>query len=229
MKKEQRLLRRLQSHFKYGLASYQEYIEASFSLKAELAEYKYDNGKRTVQWIEPGVMYKVDCRKYEIDGQEYTQPLGVIAFQHIMCLDWDWPDPGHKTHQYITIEKYSDVKRRLEASGLTWRVYITPGGVRAFCLSESRAADKIDRKLDADPMYIKMTQKTGLYMARVVPKGERPNDWVAEYVDTIGNKPIIEELYKTVVRYHDNLIKTLRGYRQLSPEQQNIVDEHLNK
>ena len=127
----------------------------------------------------------------------------------------------------VTIKCYADVKAILESHGETWRVYITPGGVRAFCISKAYHPEEMP-KLKADPLYIELCKKTSIYWARVCPKAERIEyDWVAHYWETIGDKPVNEELVTLLDVYHDGLIEELRGYKELSEFQLNMIAAYV--
>lgn len=176
--------------------------------------------------VEPGVVYRSEPRTYILEETEYTQSLEVLGFQHICCLDWDWPNEGHKTDLCVTIKTYKDVQRRLKRHGETWRTYITPGGVRAFCVSKAYHPENMP-KLDADPLYMELCKKTSVFWVRVVAKAERSYDWVAEYQETIGNAPIDPNLAKLVEVYHDTQIQINRGYEKINDTQQEMIEANL--
>jgi hypothetical protein len=188
-----------------------EYIK----LRAEL-----DKPSQFTRWtpIEKGVLYKCDSRIYG-EGAEQVQDLEVVGFRHIACLDWDWPNEGHKAKACVTIETFDDVLNVLHKQDDTWRVYITPGGVRAWCVSRAYHPSVMP-KLGADPLYIDMCKRAESYWARVAPKIERSYDWVAEYVTTVG-KDVKPEFLDPVVYYHDKVIEHIRG--SLTHEQSAMI------
>ena len=141
------------------------------------------------------------------------------AHSHIPMLDWDWPNVGHKQDECVTITNLKDVLIKLESylekhPDQSIRVYVTPGGVRAFFLgkwmsTEEFFVDGDGTTLDADPFYVDISNKKGFFPARVSPKANRPGDFVASYVCTLGAKPNAEML-RTLESYHDQPIKRFR-------------------
>ena len=151
--------------------------------------------------------------KKNADGVEF------ISLSNIPMLDWDWPNEGHKTSECITITNLNEVLVILYAylkryPSQSIRVYITPGGVRAFFLGESLSVkeffeNKEGETLNADPMYIGLTKRGDSFPVRISPKPNRKGDFVASYCCTLGQQPN-KQLLDVLLKVHDKPIKRLR-------------------
>lgn len=145
--------------------------------------------------------------------------IQFISLSDIPMLDWDWPNEGHKVEECVTITNLKQVVDVLteyvkKHPSQSIRVYVTPGGVRAFFLGESLSPEdffcnKGGEELSADPLYIKLCKKFDVFPARVSPKPNRKGDFVASYCCTIGTQPNPERL-NTLIKVHDNPIKKFR-------------------
>lgn len=141
------------------------------------------------------------------------------ACDSIPMLDWDWPNEGHKTDECITITCLNDVLKELRAylelhPYQSIRVYVTPGGVRAFFLAKPMTVKEFFEQaggdtMNADPMYVGLCHRRGNFPVRVSPKPNRIGDFVAAYVMTLGQEPNAEML-ATLDSYHDKPIRRFR-------------------
>ena len=141
------------------------------------------------------------------------------ACDSIPMLDWDWPNIGHKTDECITISCLNDVlveiKKYLERHPYqSVRIYVTPGGVRAFFLGKQMTVEEFfgageGDTMNADPMYVGLCHRRGNFPVRVSPKPNRPGDFVASYVCTLGAEPD-GEMLRMLNAYHDKPIKRFR-------------------
>jgi hypothetical protein len=184
--------------------------------------------------VEPGVEFH--CHPQPINCGYYQYEYGL--FKHIVCADWDWPDKAHLSEKAITIKTATDALNILRHIGGTWRLYVTPGGMRAFLVSQPvTVRDMIENKaffqyeeLSADPLYWAFTlsshEKWGF---RLVPKEIRKDyDWVAEFIEVVGDPANADaELTRLVETYHDQQIVVNRGYEELSKEQWDMIIDKL--
>ncbi len=148
---------------------------------------------------------------YRICGGE-DRGVRYITFRHVMMLDWDVPDVSHKAGECVTIKEKGealDILRAycMEDKKIVFRVYETPGGVRAFVTS--KCFDGIEKQLmealKCDPLYTQFCVQRREWSCRVSPKKGRENDYVARYWVTIGEGQEDEGAVE-LVRYHDELI-----------------------
>ncbi len=152
---------------------------------------------------------------YEVYGGE-DRGVKYITFAHVMMLDWDVPDEGHKGSECITIATKGEAISILEEfckenKTMRFKVYETPGGVRAFltsrCITEGMGTMKETMDwLKCDPLYTRFCLQRREWACRVSPKVGRANDYVARYMMEVGegceDKDAVE-----LVAYHDSLIK----------------------
>jgi hypothetical protein len=184
-------------------------------------------------WVEPGVFFQAEPKSVS-GGDEYFQ-YEVYGTTTLLCADWDWPDIGHRSN-CMTIDNISQVRSILMGVGGTWRMYATPGGVRAFLISERVAIKDLQEgkaffkfeDLNADPLYWRFCQSCKQYRFRVVPKATRKDyDWVAEFLEVVGNPTDADpELTRLVETYHDQQVVINRGYAELNKEQWDMINSH---
>jgi hypothetical protein len=160
-------------------------------------------------WLQ--VSDRVQYRHDTKTGVNYT------AFKDIPMGDWDWPNEGHATEQCLTITCLQDVLDTLNEYLSYYedhvRVYVTPGGVRAFFLGQPRVPQEFWFRFPfyADPIYRKFTLKSGIYSARVSPKPNRAGDFVARYVCTLANAEADPKLLEQLLVHHDQRIDYILG------------------
>ena len=145
----------------------------------------------------------------------------VILITSTMMLDWDVPDTGHLTADAITINnrwEAIDILQKLcqQSDAWLWRVYKTPGGVRAFCMSHSwdiqntiqaAVAKAIMTTLKCDPCYVDFTfRKAEGWNVRVSKKPGRPGDYIAQHLFDIGEGKALKENIVNI-ELHDALIR----------------------
>lgn len=156
---------------------------------------------------------KIGYKKYERTALEFVQT------DTIPMLDWDWPNRGHKTAKCVTITCLNDVISRLKDylkvyPSQSIRVYVTPGGVRAFflgtkCSVEDFYANFGGETLNADPLYIRLTKRNEGFPVRISPKPSRVGDFVATYVCTLGAEPN-QEMLAVIKAVHDKPISRFK-------------------
>lgn len=169
-----------------------------------------------------GLMGRGDRR---LVSRKHDRGVDYVSFADLAMFDWDWPDVGHPTAECVTVSSVEEVLTRLRAFCLNhpdtcFRVYRTPGGIRAFCVSHRmRAADgaRLQRELGCDPLYTAYTVEKGRFWARTSPKPERTtrsglnHDFVAEALCDVGTGPIDCHQMR-LIAIHDRLVD--RGRRR---------------
>jgi hypothetical protein len=208
-------------------------LNTSASASASMSTSKMYGFYTCSTQVEPGVEFH--CHAQPSPHGYYQYEYGL--FGHILCADFDWPDSGHLSDLSITVKTATEVLNTLRRIGGTWRLYITPGGMRAFLVSEKITVQEMEegkaffqyKELNADPLYWGFTQsyhkKWGF---RLVPKLGRHYDWIAEFLEVVGDPADADpELVRLVETYHDQQIITNRGYEELSKEQWDIIIDKL--
>jgi hypothetical protein len=135
-------------------------------------------------------------------------------------LDWDVPNEGHLTKDAITLNSRYEAVNLLQKlcqqnASWRWRVYKTPGGVRAFCMShqwdinkptEAAVARMLMEHLKCDPCYTHFTfTKNEGWAARVSKKPARQGDYIAQYLFDIGEGEALSTNTTNIV-IHDALV-----------------------
>lgn len=144
----------------------------------------------------------------------------VILVTGTMMLDWDMPADGHKDDRCISISKREDAYEIIHQwcqkhHSYLFKVYDTPGGVRAFCLSHTfnwrntagyKLCEHFMSRLDCDKLYTKFScMNQNGWRARVSPKPNRENDYVAKHFMWMGyGAPT--KIHINNVDAHDKLI-----------------------
>jgi hypothetical protein len=135
-------------------------------------------------------------------------------FDRVAFLDWDWPNAARKTKECITVQDFGEVVDLIENwliihPEYTIRLYETPGGVRGVFVSHFMTVDELVNLniegLKSDPLYISLSLARKCFGARISPKLNRANDFIARYVCTLGvyqNPEILDILSK----FHDNYL-----------------------
>ena len=149
-----------------------------------------------------------------------SKNVHFIAHTHVPMLDWDWPDASHKTDECITITCLNDVvkeiKEYLKYNQDYVRIYVTPGGVRAFFLKEAKTVEEFNLVLKSDPVYLDLVKRRGFFSWRISPKPNRSIDWVATHVLTLSNTKPNPELLNIVKEFHDKPISRLKNTKALA-------------
>lgn len=148
----------------------------------------------------------------------------VILRTSTMMLDWDIQDVGHLTTDAITINSRWEAIQILQdlcqqSDAWLWRVYKTPGGVRAFCMSHtwdlSVATDAAIAKalmvsLKCDPCYTHFTfSRCEGWRVRVSGKPGRPGDYIAQHLFDVGSGKALPENV-TNIQIHDGLVNSYK-------------------
>lgn len=149
------------------------------------------------------VLHKID--------QYPKKPIEVTGSKAVAMQDWDWPDDAHAAKQAITInhlgDVYDSVKRfATDNPDELWKMYVTPGGVRAFDLAQQRPTYKaldLQMQLGSDPLYASLTDTAGFWNSRISGKFEREGDFVALPVGYMGQGKALPENLDYVRRFHD--------------------------
>lgn len=143
--------------------------------------------------------------------------IDFLAYTSLLMCDWDLPNPGHKSERCLTITHRDEAIEQLASvcalqPDLTWRVYDTPGGVRAFLTSHltrvNAVALGIMRLLNCDPVYTMLTRRERRWWCRVSPKPDREGDYVAQYREMVKGVEGIELLDALLLlTKHDRLVR----------------------
>jgi uncharacterized protein (TIGR02996 family) len=149
--------------------------------------------------------------------RDEVQKVEYVAFPRLLMGDWDCPDTFHFHEGSVTVPSRDYVLGILrrdvrDEPDHVWRVYETPGGVRAFLTSDYRPFDRHHRglmlNLSIDPLYREITTQQAAWWCRVSPKVGRPGDYVARPWTTIRGGEGIESLDALLaVREHDRLCR----------------------
>jgi len=106
-------------------------------------------------------------------------------------------------------------KKASQEKGLTFRVYLTARGMRAFVVNKTNITSPISllRSVDADPRYTTVCSIEKKFACRITPKIKNPPEKfsITKYLDTIGSEDIIEEVQE-FVNFHDSETKALENY-----------------
>lgn len=150
--------------------------------------------------------------QYKIDQTRSGKPIEVVGHPQIAMQDWDWPNEGHIAKGAITISNLGDVQENLskfiqENPGELWKMYITPGGIRAFDLANRRpareSADFLQSRLNSDPYYAQFSAGRDVWNSRISAKPGRVDDFVALPIGTMGNGVPDPVNMDYVRRFHD--------------------------
>lgn len=117
-----------------------------------------------------------------------------------------------------------------------WRIYSTPNGYRALCLSSSVEWDTWDwiaQYTYCDPHYIRVCRERKTWACRLSPKEGRTEDWVAEYVCTL---PCPDQDYgrsygdrKELILMHDKWCRATRNAPHPKPWEGRTTVELLHR
>lgn len=163
-------------------------------------------------WMDETVLKKVlgDFRpplgKPEINRQGFQ----VIWFDDLEMFDWDFKDG-------VTLEEVlSRLEVRARQTFYAYRVYLTPGGIRAFRVGGQYTPEAFlpgwvveAKQLGCDPAYVEITRFKQAWACRVGPKPGRGGDYVAAYWATIGEPEYTPEVLARI-KQHDELIEKNR-------------------
>jgi uncharacterized protein (TIGR02996 family) len=145
-----------------------------------------------------------------------VQKVEYIGFNRLLMGDWDIPDDFHfhdgsvtvPNREYVLGILHRDVSQR---PNHFWRVYQTPGGVRAFLTSDfqvfcAEVHSALMKDLSIDPVYRDIATAQRAWWCRVSPKIGRPGDYVAKPWTTVKGTDGIESLDALLaVKEHDRL------------------------
>jgi hypothetical protein len=209
--------------------------------------------------LTPNVNYKIQQKlTASADGKSSTpSELGIVGLRQVPMGDWDWADDIHPDSS-VSIEKVEDVLERLtkrtkDYPSENYRVYVTPGGVRAYEVGGMPGSPEISEKLGffkptyaggmgIDPNYRTATlAESGaknaidkrVFNARITGKAERiadgNRDFVAYHLTNVGKGDINPRKQSLVTNYHDIPIKkhTAELGVQIDDNVQKILDKHL--
>lgn len=202
---------------------------------------------KVVYPIEPGVEYR---RQFKEPQRGVGQ--GVMAeyinLDRTPMMDWDLPGPDHKARN-VTVRHLGDVEELVrgyvaDRPESTIRLYQTPGGYRAWEMSERMGPDEFQpsfEQLNVDGDYARMSTNASRQQINGVPVdgpgfrsriSHKPGrvDWVAQPLTTItGSRALPHpESVRQVETYHDEPIR--RGYLQqggVSPDAMEALKRQL--
>ena len=114
------------------------------------------------------------------------------------------------------IKNYLELfKKASQERGLTFRIYLTAHGMRAFVVNKIDIASPISllRSVDADPKYTMVCSAEKKFACRITPKIKNPPEKfsITRYLDTIGSEDIIEEV-KEFINFHDSETIAFESY-----------------
>ena len=170
-------------------------------------------GRNSTDYILQGVFSDPDLD--DLVTRQFAQfpkkPIEVVGSQRTAMQDWDWPDDHHIAKQAITIKNLGDVydsmkKFTSDNPEELWKVYVTPGGVRAFDMANRRPtvqALDLANKLGSDPLYAQLSDSSRRWYSRISPKAGREGDFVAVPIGTMGQGTPLAANMDYVRRFHD--------------------------
>jgi predicted metal-dependent hydrolase len=98
---------------------------------------------------------------------------------------------------------------------LTFRIYLTAHGMRAFVINKIKITSPISllRSVNADPKYTMICSRDKKFACRVSPKTKKHYSEysITKYLNTIGTEDIIEEV-KELIDFHDYETKAFENY-----------------
>ena len=138
----------------------------------------------------------------------------VIYFYQLLMVDWDIKTSESDDSEHYTVSSFSEILEGLERRvsrnpNELWALYRTPGGAHAFLISEKKRVEegvKIQEEMLGDKCYTRCTKFFGHYNARVEPKKDRKNDFIASFHSLHGTGKPEKELVEQLC-IHDQLIK----------------------
>lgn len=148
--------------------------------------------------------------------------VNFSIFERTPMGDWDFPDDIHDSAS-VTIRHAGDaidsIKRFThDNKDSNFRVYLTPGGVRAFDMTRRltpRQYQKIGEDLNIDPQYLELSRDMvapygmeGIhpeqgFSSRLSSKPGRSDDFVAYYLGSMGQGLPHPTNKKLVTQFHD--------------------------
>ena len=180
---------------------------------------------RPVYPIAPGVQYERQLVKSRLGGK--GGEVEFIRFDDTPMGDWDLPHPSHMSGN-VTVRNLGDVEELIQGHvsknpQSEMRLYMTPGGFRAWELGERRTPAEHAKAMEAmriDGDYTRLAQQgnpreiEGVpvgqpgFSARISAKPGRSGDWVALPIATIaGEQAAVDPVSAQRVRaYHDQPI-----------------------
>lgn len=151
-------------------------------------------------------------------------PVEYMQFGNIPMQDWDFPDAIHP-NAAVTVRHLGDayaslVKRTTDNANERWRMYLTPGGIRAWNLTDQvtptqqNTAREYRDSMNSDPLYAMFSERENVWSSRISAKN-RPDDFVAYPIAEVGNGLPNPQNLNLVQRYHDIPIIENRAASQL--------------
>lgn len=185
--------------------------------KLTASDLLFQEPQQTLVQGPSNVVQKIENKKGAVE---------YIGTSSVPMQDWDWPDTVHPSIA-VTINHLGDVydslvRRTVDNPSERWRLYITPGGVRAWNLTNqwepNVAAEMLQRSLDSDPLYAEYAAKSNNWFSRISGKPKRLNDFVAFPIDEIGSALPNPVNLDIVHRYHDVPIIENRFVSEMLPD-----------
>lgn len=130
--------------------------------------------------------------------KETTIGLRIIAFKHLMILDYD----------DITLEEIQNILQNVQ---LTFLVYQTTNGFHVYCVSKSfnhaaKETLQLMHTLKCDYYYINFTKSVG-FVTRLQNKPNRKEEYIEKYITQINDFLKDDALVK-LVDFKDSLIES---------------------
>lgn len=207
--------------------------------------------------LEPGVYSKVGYLNYKNPDIAWEndiavpvntgRPVEFVGFKNVPMGDWDWPDAIHADAS-VSVKNAGDAFQNLEdftgRNGGRWDVFLTPGGVRAFDLSNQMSPRQFEQagrfeELNIDPLYRRFSldkemslprhrrdnpdeynqlYPTNNFNVRIDSKpGREGNDFVAYRLGTVGKDLPNPQNVRLVREYHDKPIVKAMINQNLNP------------
>lgn len=138
-----------------------------------------------------------------------------MQFGNVPMQDWDFPDAIHHDNS-VTIRHLGDAldsmaERVSDNPNERWKMYLTPGGVRAWNLTDqisptqNETAIRYANSMQSDPLYARFSREKDVWSSRISAKN-RPDDFIAYPIAHVGTGLPNPQNVDLVNRYHDNPI-----------------------
>lgn len=154
---------------------------------------------------------------------KYQKGIEWMGMNRVPMQDWDFPDPAHPAPS-VTIKNLGDAYEAMKDHvgrnpDSRWRMYLTPGGVRAWNLTENISpasyvpaggddafmpySKYLQEELGSDPLYEWYSRSSDIWSSRLSAKPNRLNDFVAYRLNDMGTGIPNPANVDLVTRYHD--------------------------
>ena len=165
---------------------------------------------------ETAIPYSGPSGRADAVKQMYVQvtkgkPIEVTQSRNVAMQDWDWPNEGHIAQNAVTVKNLGDVYESMtkftqDNPQELWKMYVTPGGVRAFDLANVKTPSQsygLATELNSDPLYAGLADQSDGWPARISQKIGREGDFVAMPIGVMGQGQVNPDNLDYVRRFHD--------------------------